>query len=73
MQKLSAYVSKYTNQVKNTPNQNDLLPMYRYAAQFYSSKGGRSDGKSSGRRKKTTGSSGKAHELHRQPQRKEKT
>lgn len=38
MQKLSSYVARFTNQVKNTQNAGALLPMYRYAAQFYQNK-----------------------------------
>ncbi len=38
MQKLSGYVAKFTNQVKTTSNASTLLPMYQYAAQFYSQK-----------------------------------
>lgn len=51
MKKLKDYVAKFTNQVRSAQNQSALLPMYRYAAQFYSQK------KSSPRKsyKKTSG------------------
>ena len=54
MEKLSAYVSKFTNLVKNTDNQGALLPMYRHAAQFYTSQ---SRQKRSGSVQKKAGSS----------------
>ena len=38
MDKLSSYVAKFTNQVKSASNAGALVPMYRYAAQFYSNK-----------------------------------
>lgn len=39
MQKLSSYVARFTNQVKNTQNQSMLLPMYQKASAFYGKKG----------------------------------
>ena len=39
MDKLSSYVAKFTNQVKSASNAGALVPMYRYAAQFYSNRG----------------------------------
>ena len=38
MAKLEDYVAKYTNQVKATDNQEQMIPMYRYASQFYKKK-----------------------------------
>ena len=38
MDKLGDYVAKFTNQVKTTDNQNQMIPMYRYASQFYKKK-----------------------------------
>ncbi len=35
MEKLSSYVTKFTNQVKETRNLSSMLPMYQYAASFY--------------------------------------
>lgn len=49
MQKLSDYVARFTNQVKNTQNATQLLPMYQYAAQFYKGKGTTSNRRSKGR------------------------
>lgn len=49
MQKLSDYVARFTNQVKNTQNATQLLPMYQYAAQFYKDKGTTSNRRSKGR------------------------
>ena len=49
MQKLSDYVARFTNQVKNTQNASQLLPMYQYAAQFYKNKGTGSSRKPRGR------------------------
>ncbi len=49
MQKLSDYVARFTNQVKNTQNATQLLPMYQYAAQFYMGKGTTSNRRSKGK------------------------
>ena len=49
MQKLSDYVARFTNQVKNTQNATQLLPMYQYAAQFYKGKGTTSNRRSKGK------------------------
>ena len=38
MDKLGSYVAKFTNQVKTTDNQDQMIPMYRYASQFYKKK-----------------------------------
>ena len=38
MDKLGNYVAKFTNQVKTTDNQDQMIPMYRYASQFYKKK-----------------------------------
>ena len=38
MDKLGDYVAKFTNQVKTTDNQDQMIPMYRYASQFYKKK-----------------------------------
>lgn len=38
MDKLNAYVAKFTNQVKMTDNEASMLPMYRYVSQFYKKK-----------------------------------
>lgn len=64
MEKLSSYVTKFTNQVKVTQNLSTMLPMYQYAASFYkqrtpsgsSGRGGSGSYGRSGRRR--TGSSG---------------
>ena len=42
MTKLRDYVAKYTNQVKTTDNREQMLPVYRYASQFYTKKTGKS-------------------------------
>ena len=38
MDKLGGYVAKFTNQVKTTDNQDQMIPMYQYASQFYKKK-----------------------------------
>ena len=38
MAKLEDYVAKYTNQVKTADNQDQMIPMYRHASQFYKKK-----------------------------------
>ena len=38
MDKLGNYVAKFTNQVKTTDNQDQMIPMYQYASQFYKKK-----------------------------------
>ena len=46
MQKLNTFVSSWTNQVKNNRNEDQMLPYYQYAAQFY--KGGQNGSAPSG-------------------------
>lgn len=41
MSKLEDYVARFTNQVKMTDNQAQMIPMYRYASQFYKKKQGK--------------------------------
>ena len=41
MSKLEDYVARFTNQVKMTDNQDQMIPMYRYASQFYKKKQGK--------------------------------
>ena len=41
MLKLEDYVARFTNQVKMTDNQDQMIPMYRYASQFYKKKQGK--------------------------------
>ena len=38
MDKLGDYVARFTNQVKVTDNQDQMIPMYQYASQFYKKK-----------------------------------
>ena len=38
MDKIGGYVAKFTNQVKTTDNQDQMIPMYQYASQFYKKK-----------------------------------
>ena len=52
MDKLSSYVAKFTNQVKSASNAGALVPMYRYAAQFYSNKSKSAGGSRARTRKK---------------------
>ena len=51
MQKLSAFVTRWTVGVKNVNNQNQMLPFYDYAAQFYKKSSRRTSRSSSGQRK----------------------
>ena len=60
MEKLSSYVAKYTNQVKETQNVTRLLPMYQQAAQFYKDTNRSADRTAAEGGKKTRKSSGKA-------------
>ena len=41
MSKLEDYVARFTNQVKMTDNQDQMISMYRYASQFYKKKQGK--------------------------------
>ena len=45
MTKLSGYVAKFTNQVKASQNQDQLIPLYQNAAQYYKKGSGASSGK----------------------------
>ena len=60
MEKLSSYVARYTNQVKETQNVTRLLPMYQQAAQFYKDTNRSADRTAAEGGKKTRKSSGKA-------------
>ena len=66
MAKLSDYVAKFTNQVKASQNQDQMIPLYQNAAQYYKKGTGassgkrtspRSSGSGTGRKRKTAAKS----------------
>ena len=59
MEKLSAFIYRWTNGVKQAGNQSQLLPCYQSAARFYKTRGGAGQASYKGRRSAGSSGSGK--------------